>query len=64
VLLVLPGGDARVLTRELLYTGLTRARMRIDVWAGEAALKAALSRRIERVSGLRDVLWAEGTGNR
>jgi exodeoxyribonuclease V alpha subunit len=57
VLLVLPEGDARVLTRELLYTGVTRARKRVDLWAGEEALRAALSRRIERVSGLRDALW-------
>ena len=26
--------------------------------AGEAALRAALSRRIERASGLRDALWS------
>jgi exodeoxyribonuclease V alpha subunit len=64
VLLVLPEGDARVLTRELLYTGVTRARKRIDLWAGEAALRATLSRRIERASGLGDTLWAEGTGSR
>jgi exodeoxyribonuclease V alpha subunit len=57
VLLVLPEGDARVLSRELLYTGVTRARKRVDLWAGEEALRAALSRRIERVSGLRDALW-------
>ncbi|MCU0532002.1 MAG: exodeoxyribonuclease V subunit alpha [Syntrophales bacterium] len=57
VLLILPETDARVLTRELLYTGVTRARKRVDLWAGEAALRAALSRRIERVSGLRDMLW-------
>jgi exodeoxyribonuclease V alpha subunit len=57
VLLVLPEGDARVLARELLYTGATRARKRVDLWAGQEALQAALSRRIERVSGLRDALW-------
>jgi exodeoxyribonuclease V alpha subunit len=57
VLLVLPEGDARVLTRELLYTGVTRARRRVDLWAGEAALLSALSRRTGRVSGLRDALW-------
>jgi exodeoxyribonuclease V alpha subunit len=57
VLLVLPESDARVLTRELLYTGVTRARKRVELWAGEAALRAALSRRIERASGLRDALW-------
>jgi exodeoxyribonuclease V alpha subunit len=59
VLLVLPEGDARVLTRELLYTGVTRARKRVDLWTGEEALRAALSRRIERASGLRDALWHE-----
>jgi len=64
VLLILPEGDARVLTRELLYTGLTRARKRVDCWAGAEALRAALSRRIERVSGLRDALWPQVTGNR
>jgi len=58
VLLVLPESDARVLTRELLYTGVTRARKRVDLWTGEAALRAALSRRIERASGLRDALWS------
>ena len=57
VLIVLPEGDVRVLTRELLYTGVTRARKRVDLWAGEEALRAALSRRIERVSGLREALW-------
>jgi len=57
VLFILPEGDARVLTRELLYTGVTRARKRVDLWAGEAALRAAVSRKIERVSGLRDMLW-------
>jgi exodeoxyribonuclease V alpha subunit len=64
VLLVLPETDARVLTRELLYTGVTRARKRVDLWAGEEALGAALSRRIERVSGLRDALWAQSAGSR
>jgi exodeoxyribonuclease V alpha subunit len=59
VLLVLPEGDARVLTRELLYTGVTRARKRVDLWAGMDALTAALSRRIDRVSGLRAALWAK-----
>ncbi|OPY07496.1 MAG: RecBCD enzyme subunit RecD [Syntrophaceae bacterium PtaB.Bin038] len=57
VLFILPEVDARVLTRELLYTGVTRARKRADLWAGEEILAAALSRRIERVSGLRDMLW-------
>ncbi len=59
VLLIFPEGDARVLSRELLYTGVTRARKRVDLWAGQEALRAALSRRIERTSGLRLALWPE-----
>ncbi len=60
VLLILPEVDARVLTRELLYTGVTRARKRVDLWAGEEVLRNALSRRIERASGLREALWSAG----
>ncbi len=57
VLLLLPPEPSRVVTRELLYTAITRARTRVDVWASEAALRAAVARRIERSSGLRDALW-------
>ncbi len=56
VLLVLPESDSPVLTRELLYTGLTRARKRVELWASEAALRAAIGRRVTRDSGLRDAL--------
>ncbi|NUS39353.1 MAG: ATP-binding domain-containing protein, partial [Lysobacter sp.] len=51
--LVLPRVDARPLTRELVYTGLTRARRALHVCAAEDVLRAALARRVERVSGLR-----------
>jgi exodeoxyribonuclease V alpha subunit len=57
VLLVLPADDSRLATRELLYTGLTRAREAVAVWAGEQALRAAVGRRLVRSSGLRDALW-------
>jgi exodeoxyribonuclease V alpha subunit len=57
VLLVLPDRDAPLLTRELLYTGLTRARGSVEVWAGESELRAAIERRTVRSSGLRDALW-------
>lgn len=56
VLLVLPENDAPILTRELLYTGLTRARESVEIWASEAVLRTAISRRVARVSGLRDAL--------
>lgn len=51
--LVLPRVDARPLTRELVYTGATRARRALHVCAGDDVLRAALARRVERVSGLR-----------
>jgi len=57
VLMVLPDRDTPVLTRELVYTGITRARTRLDLWAEPTVLQTAVARRIERTSGLRDALW-------
>lgn len=57
VLLLLGSNPARVLTRELLYTGLTRARSRVDVWGTSALFEGAVSHRSRRSSGLRDALW-------
>jgi len=58
VCLVFPDKDYPVLTRELIYTGITRARKSVLIWGSEHVLKAAVSRRIKRASGLRDALWA------
>lgn len=55
--LVLPDTDVPVLTRELIYTAVTRARSRITIWGQERILFAGISRRIVRRSGLRDALW-------
>ena len=60
VLLVLPDRDSPVLTRELIYTALTRARKTVTIWARRSILAAAITRRIERTSGLRDALWGQG----
>lgn len=57
VLLVIPPTDSMVLTREILYTGITRAKSSVEVWCGEELLGAAVSRRVERRSGLRSILW-------
>lgn len=57
VLLVIPPTDSLILTREILYTGITRARKSVEIWCGEELLAAAVSRRIERRSGLRNALW-------
>jgi len=52
VWLLLPKQDARTLSRELLYTGVTRARRELHVCASEDVLRAALGRHAQRVSGL------------
>ena len=57
VLLLLPTEPSRVVTRELLYTAVTRARERVEVWGREAVVRAGVSARVERSSGLRDALW-------
>ena len=42
---VLPARDSRVLTRELLYTALTRARASVRLWARAAVLRDTITRR-------------------
>ena len=58
IILLLPEKDYPLLTRELIYTGLTRARQTVSIWGSASVLKAAIARKIERSSGLRDALWA------
>jgi exodeoxyribonuclease V alpha subunit len=50
--IVLPQQDARTLTRELLYTALTRARNRVHLFAREDILRTLLARKAQRVTGL------------
>jgi exodeoxyribonuclease V alpha subunit len=53
VLVVLPDNDNhRLLTREIIYTGITRAKKRLILYGSESAFKKALQRKIERQSGL------------
>lgn len=57
VILVLPDKNSPVLTRELIYTAVTRARKRVSILGSETVLRWAISRKIRRTSGLRDALW-------
>jgi exodeoxyribonuclease V alpha subunit len=59
VALLLPSRVSPLLTRELVYTGISRARRRVDVHGAEHVLRHAIARGIERASGLRDALWSE-----
>ena len=54
---LLPAPASRVLTRELLYTAVTRARERLILAGTEATVRAAVSRPAARASGLRERLW-------
>jgi exodeoxyribonuclease V alpha subunit len=57
---VLPPPSSRLLTRELLYTAVTRARDRLVVAGTEEAVRAAVARPVARASGLRERLWSPG----
>ncbi|WP_307818002.1 exodeoxyribonuclease V subunit alpha [Janibacter endophyticus] len=53
VTVLLPDAESRLLTRELLYTGLTRAKQRVTIVGSEESVRAAVERRTARASGLR-----------
>ncbi len=59
VVVVLPDVGSPLLTRELLYTAVTRARQRVVLFAQPDAIRSAVERRAERASGLRARLWGE-----
>jgi exodeoxyribonuclease V alpha subunit len=49
---LLPDAASPILTRELLYTAVTRARRRLILVGGEDAVRAAVARPVARASGL------------
>ncbi|RDI55705.1 exodeoxyribonuclease V subunit alpha [Nocardia mexicana] len=53
VSVVLPGPESTLLTRELLYTAITRARHHVRIIGTEEAIRAGIDRRVLRASGLR-----------
>jgi exodeoxyribonuclease V alpha subunit len=57
VLLILPDRDVPLLTRELLYTAITRAKKSVELLATDELFVTAVQRRIVRRSGLRERLW-------
>ena len=57
VVTVLPDVTSKILTRELFYTAVTRAKSRLIVVATADAITAAVQRQVVRSSGLRDAFW-------
>ena len=49
---LLPDLGSRILTRELLYTAVTRARRRLILVGTEETVRAAVARPVARASGL------------
>ena len=47
-----PDGDSPLLTREILYTGITRTKGSVRLYAGEASVAACCQKTVERVTGL------------
>lgn len=52
VVVVLPERASRIVTRELLYTGVTRARKQVTVVGPWEVIEAAIRNRIRRATGL------------
>jgi exodeoxyribonuclease V alpha subunit len=53
VTVLLPPADSRLLTRELFYTAVTRAKRKVRVVGSEGEVRAAIGHRALRATGLR-----------
>jgi exodeoxyribonuclease V alpha subunit len=58
VLMLLPFVVNPVLTRELLYTGITRAKHEVEVWGSDDIVTRCIQTRVERMSGLADKVYS------
>ncbi|MEQ3550095.1 exodeoxyribonuclease V subunit alpha [Pseudonocardia nematodicida] len=63
ITVVLPPADSPLMTRELLYTAVTRAREAVRIIGTEDAVRAAIARPAGRASGLKERL-GEGPDRR
>ncbi|MGB7510957.1 MAG: exodeoxyribonuclease V subunit alpha [Pelodictyon phaeoclathratiforme] len=52
LLMLLPPIDSEILTRELIYTGITSAKESVEIWANEEVFCAAVKKQTKRSSGL------------
>jgi exodeoxyribonuclease V alpha subunit len=56
VSLVLPAEASRILSRELVYTALTRAKKSLEIYGSRDVLRAAIQQVVARNTGLQDLL--------
>ena len=57
VMVILPERRSPIVTRELLYTAVTRARTKLVILASPEVLVEAIRTPVERASGMREKLW-------
>lgn len=57
LLFILPEKLSKVLSRELIYTAITRARTSITILGNKRVLKQGIGKKLERSSGLKKRLW-------
>ncbi|MCK4710394.1 MAG: exodeoxyribonuclease V subunit alpha, partial [Gammaproteobacteria bacterium] len=56
ILLILPNTETAVATRELLYTGITRAAESVEIWGSEGIIRSSIQQKTLRVAGLMERL--------
>jgi len=59
VLLLLPDVESEVLTRELVYTGITRARENVEIWGVKKVFLQSIHKQCKRNSGLKEKLFSD-----
>ncbi|NDG44548.1 MAG: exodeoxyribonuclease V subunit alpha, partial [Gammaproteobacteria bacterium] len=52
VFFILPAKNSRVLSKELIYTGITRARESVEIWGDPEVLISAATKSAARPTGL------------
>jgi exodeoxyribonuclease V alpha subunit len=57
VVFVLPEKKSPLISRELLYTGVTRARLFLEIWGDAPVLEDGITNLTDRQSGLQELLW-------
>ncbi len=62
VAVVLPDRPSPILTRELIYTAITRARSKVVLYGPAEIVRSAITQRVRRTSGLRAALWGDAAG--
>ncbi|MBJ6979003.1 exodeoxyribonuclease V subunit alpha [Luteimonas sp. MC1895] len=54
-----PDIENRILSRQLLYTGVSRAKQKVEIWTVQASLEAAMSTPVRRMGGLASKLGTD-----